>query len=76
MYTTGAGTKIATIFFIFMIGMIGSLRNSIVPFIAAGINSGAGNTRQHQQVNTKYEQDCFHAAKIMANVLILIKQDV
>ena len=74
MNTTGAGAKATAIFFIFLIGMIASLRNNLFCFIATGINSGAGYARQYQQVNTEYEQDCFHAAKIMAYALILIKQ--
>ncbi len=74
MHTTGAAAKIAAIFIVFMIRMIGCLRSNVLRFIAAFIFSGTGDARQHQQVNTEYEHDCFHAAKIMAYVSILIKQ--
>ena len=65
MYTTGATAKAATsIFFIFMISMI-HWGERILRFIAAGVSSGTRYARQQQQVNTEYEQDCFHKAKIM-----------
>jgi hypothetical protein len=77
MYTTGATAKAATsVFFIFMICMTGCLGTSIFRIVTRGGLSGTGNPGQNQQVNTEYEQDCFHAAKIMAYVLILIKQGV
>jgi hypothetical protein len=63
MYAAGAGTKIATVFF-FVFIMTGGFCNSISSIIATIICTGAGNARQQQQVNTKYEQDCFHVAKI------------
>lgn len=66
MYTTGATAKAATsVFFILMIGMTGCLCSSIFRLVNTGNLSGTGYARQYQQVNTKYEQDCFHAAKIM-----------
>jgi hypothetical protein len=75
MHTTGAAAKTAAVFFVFMIVMVICLRNNMLCFIAAGGNSGTCYAGQHQQVNAEYEQDCFHAAKIMAYVLILMKQD-
>ncbi len=66
MHTTGAGTKTAAvIFLIFMICMARCFCNCIFLFIAAGIATETANAGKHQQVNTKYEHDRFHKAKIM-----------
>jgi hypothetical protein len=63
MYTTGAGAQIATVFF-FMLIMIGGFCSSIIQFIAAIIFPGTGYTGQKKQINTEYEHECFHKAKI------------
>lgn len=64
MYAAGAGAKIsAVLFFVFI--MRSSFCNSILLFIYAGISACAGNSGQQQQVNTEYEKDRFHKAKIM-----------
>ncbi len=66
MYTTGATAKAATsVLLIFMIGMTCCLCSGIFRLVNTVNLSGAGNAGQNQQVNTEYEQDCFHAAKIM-----------
>jgi hypothetical protein len=63
MYAAGAATKVATVFF-FMFIMTGGFCNSIFCLIAAIICTGTSYARQQQQVDTEYEQDFFHAAKI------------
>ena len=64
MYAAGTGTKVAASLF-FMLIMIGCFCNSIIHFVTAIICASASHARQQQQVNTEYEQNCFHAAKIM-----------
>jgi len=64
MYAAGTGTKVTTVFF-FVFIMAGSFCDSILQLILAGINTGTGYARQQQQVNTEYEENRFHKAKII-----------
>lgn len=66
MYTTGTGAKTAAIVFLFfMIIMIACFCSNIFRLITTVIFSGAGYAWQNQQVQTKYEHNCFHKAKII-----------
>ena len=63
MHTAGTGAKSATVFLL-MFGLTGGLGNGILQVISTHAGFSTGQTGQHQQVNTEYEQYYFHEAKI------------
>jgi hypothetical protein len=63
MHTAGTGTKITAVLFLVII-VIGGFCTYRFQLIFAVIFPGTGNPRQQEQVNTKYEHNFFHVAKI------------